>query len=298
MLRLSLPGFALAFLLASTSPPSAVLAEDRGLEKPSFDSAGVPIHYLVKGPGDAEPLVLIHGFACNIDTQWGPLIPSLQKEFKVIALDCRGHGSSGKPHDPKMYGVEMVEDVARLLDHLKIERAHIAGYSMGGTIALALAVRHPQRVRSLVLGGSGAWEAGREKLMLEVAESLENGRGLGPLLTWLTPPGKKLPPETIKLLDRLVLSQNDPLALAAVIRGALGSHGLTTLDERIGGIRAPILAVIGADDPLRPSVDRLKQLARQTKVVVIDHADHMTAPLRPEFLAAMQEFLGRMTSDR
>jgi pimeloyl-ACP methyl ester carboxylesterase len=87
-------------------------ADDAGVKKPSFDSAGVPIHYLVTGRDDGEPVVLIHGFAGNIEREWTPIIAALKKDYKVIALDCRGHGGSGKPHDPKKYGIEMVNDVA------------------------------------------------------------------------------------------------------------------------------------------------------------------------------------------
>ena len=119
--------------------------EGRGArpEQPSFDSDGVPIHYLVTGRAEGEPVVLIHGFAGNIETG-GQVIAVLQKDYKVIALDCRGHGGSGKPHDPAKYGVEMANDVARLLDHLKIDKAHVVGYSMGSGIALNFAVHHPE----------------------------------------------------------------------------------------------------------------------------------------------------------
>src|SRR5689334_3905667 len=81
-----------------------------GAEDRFFDSKGVKIHYTVEGQG--EPVVLIHGFAANIQFQWGlPGIRSaLAKQYRVIALDCRGHGQSGKPHAPSMYGMEIVED--------------------------------------------------------------------------------------------------------------------------------------------------------------------------------------------
>jgi pimeloyl-ACP methyl ester carboxylesterase len=99
-----------------------------GLKEPSFDSAGIPIHYMVLGKKDGEPVLLIHGFTGTIETQWAPVIKALATDYRVIALDCRGHGGSGKPHDPKQYGIEMVKDAVRLLDHLKIDKAHVAGY--------------------------------------------------------------------------------------------------------------------------------------------------------------------------
>jgi pimeloyl-ACP methyl ester carboxylesterase len=120
-----------------------------------FDSNGVRIHYTVEGAG--EPLILIHGLAANADLNWrrAGINALLRKDFQVIAFDCRGHGLSDKPHEKEQYGPEMVHDVTRLMDHLKIEKAHVAGYSMGGFIALELAMRYPERVRSVALCASG-----------------------------------------------------------------------------------------------------------------------------------------------
>ena len=87
----------------------------------TFDSDGTEIYYTVQGEG--TPIVLIHGFSASAATNFGApgIIKGLASDFKVIALDCRGHGKSGKPHDPKKYGVQMIEDVINLLDHLEIE---------------------------------------------------------------------------------------------------------------------------------------------------------------------------------
>jgi pimeloyl-ACP methyl ester carboxylesterase len=85
---------------------------------------------IVTGRENGEPVVLIHGFASNIEAQWTPVIGALKKDYKVIAMDIRACGGSGKPHDSKKYGIEMMNDVARLLDHLKIDKAHIVGYSV------------------------------------------------------------------------------------------------------------------------------------------------------------------------
>jgi len=82
----------------------------------------VPIHYIVTGREDGEPVVLIHGFTASIDRQW-PLVIDASRRTTRSSHDCRGHGGSGKPHDPKKYGIEMINDVARLLDHLKIDKA-------------------------------------------------------------------------------------------------------------------------------------------------------------------------------
>ncbi len=212
----------LCLAVCSYLTPAIAVAQEAGLQQPSFDSEGVPIHYIVTGPEDGEPVVLIHGFAGSIEPQWAQVIAALKKDFQVIALDCRGHGGSGKPHDPKKYGVEMADDVARLLDHLKIDKAHVVGYSMGSSIALSFAVHHPQRVRTVTLGGTGV-KNGQEDLILAVADSLEKGNGLGPLIIALTPKNQPKPtPETLKFIDKVVFSVNDAKALAAVARGAAG----------------------------------------------------------------------------
>ena len=120
-----------------------------------FDSAGVKIHYEIQGQG--EPIILIHGYIADHNMNWKApgIMQELAKRRKVIAIDCRGHGKSGKPHDPEKYGAEMANDVIRLMDHLKIEKAHVGGYSMGAFITCKLMADHPERLRSAAMGGAG-----------------------------------------------------------------------------------------------------------------------------------------------
>ncbi len=123
----------------------------------SFDSDGVEIAYIDEGEG--EPLLLIHGFASNVAANWvdpGWVRTLTQSGRRVIAYDNRGHGRSEKLYDPDVYGAPlMAEDGRRLLDHLGITRADVLGYSMGARIAAFLTLAHPERVRSLILGGLG-----------------------------------------------------------------------------------------------------------------------------------------------
>ena len=123
----------------------------------SFDSDGVEIAYLDEGEG--EPILLIHGFASNLEANW--IAPNWVRTLteagrRVIAYDNRGHGESEKLYDPELYGAPtMAEDARRLLDHLDIERADLLGYSMGARINVFLTFAHPKRVRSVVFGGLG-----------------------------------------------------------------------------------------------------------------------------------------------
>jgi pimeloyl-ACP methyl ester carboxylesterase len=262
----------------------------RGAEEGFFDSNGVKIHYLVEGQG--EPVLLIHGFTANIQGQWAApgVIKALAADYRVIALDNRGHGQSGKPHDPKQYGTEMVEDAVRLLDHLKIDKAHVVGYSMGGTIACKLLVSHPDRLLSVTLGGSGGIREGAVPRRYEaLADSLEQGKGFGPLVEALTPAGRPRPTEEqLQQINRRLEASNDTKALAAVIRGL---KELAVAEDKLKANRVPTLALIGEIDPLKKGVDDLEGRLANFRAVVIDGADHMTAFARPEFIKELKGFL-------
>ncbi|CAN5518985.1 alpha/beta hydrolase [soil metagenome] len=116
---------------------------------------GVKIHYLLLGTG--TPVVLIHGYTANAEANWfrNGIAQALAKNHMVVALDCRNHGKSDKPQ-PNGFG--SADDVIELLDHLKITKAHIHGYSMGGAIVGQLMARVPDRFLSAGFGGSGVAE--------------------------------------------------------------------------------------------------------------------------------------------
>jgi pimeloyl-ACP methyl ester carboxylesterase len=110
------------------------------------------MYYEVHGEG--EPLALIVGLGTDI-SEWGAIIDGLAQRYQVIAFDNRGAGRTDKPNQP--YTVEeMADDTDGLLRALGVERAHILGVSLGGRIALALALNHPERVARLVLVSTSA----------------------------------------------------------------------------------------------------------------------------------------------
>ena len=120
---------------------------------PFADNAGVPIHYQVEGSG--PPLVLQHGFTDSLESwaQYG-YVAALRADFRVIRIDARGHGASGKPHDPAAYTLDRrTADVTVVLDVLGIAKADFWGYSMGAWIGFGMAKYAPGRVERLVLGG-------------------------------------------------------------------------------------------------------------------------------------------------
>jgi pimeloyl-ACP methyl ester carboxylesterase len=253
-----------------------------------FESGGVKIHYIVEGKG--EPVVLVHGYAASIAANWaGPgVIKALAENYQVIALDNRGHGQSDKPHDAASYGGKMADDVVHLMDHLKIKKAHIVGYSMGGFITESLETTHPNRFITATLGGAGWADQSQTAALNGLADSLEQGKGIGPLIIALNPPGA--PPPTaqqMEMTNKMFMASNDPLALAAVAR----AHFPPVDEKKIRSNKIPTLALIGENDPLKAGVDQLKTMMPNLTVVVIPKATHMTAFASPVFITSLKSFL-------
>jgi pimeloyl-ACP methyl ester carboxylesterase len=274
----------LVVLLAAASVAGA--APQQG----QFLSNGVKIHYITQGQG--EPVILIHGFSASAYLNWvmPQVFDKLSKHYQVIALDNRGHGQSGKPHEIDKYGPEMVEDVVRLMDHLKIEKAHIIGYSMGGFITEKLIVTHPERILSAVVGGAGWSRREDDHSVIElVAKSLEAGTGIAPLMKALTPPGQPIPTdEQLKARNQLIMANNDPKALAACMRGMLN---LEITRQQLEQNKVPVLAIIGEKDPLKTGVDNMTGVLANLKVVVVKKGDHMSTFQSSKFMDAVTEFL-------
>lgn len=224
-----------------------------------FDSKGVKIHYLVAGQG--EPVVLIHGLYSTAAINWQlpGTVRLLSESYQVIAPDVRGHGQSGKPDKESEYGVELVEDVVRLLDHLHIEKAHIVGYSMGGMITMKLAVLHPDRVRSIVLGGMG-W--------------LRDGSGLAGF--WSHVP------------ERQQQRAETPNALLRT----LGQLAIT--EDELKAIRLPVSVLVGDRDPVKAMyVVPLERVRPEWPVSEIDGAGHFLCIVKPQFKEELKRQLDR-----
>jgi pimeloyl-ACP methyl ester carboxylesterase len=279
----------LAIVLSFLFIPSS-LAEDS-----FFDSDGTKIHYVVEGKG--EPLLVIHGFAGSIQPMTDAF-KNLSNNFQVIAMDCRGHGQSEKPHDLDAYGMNMIKDQIRLLDHLK--RAHVFGYSLGGAIAMGVVGFYPERVLSAIVGGAGWVPPGQVREITglnwnDFADSLEQGKGIAPLLLAQIPGGQPKPtPEQLEMVNKAFMATQDPLALAAIIRNFVPSPS----EAQIRSNKIPVLALIGEKDFGKKDVDRLNGLMPNLKIVVIPNASHGTAPADPLFIKSLNDFLLENSSSK
>ena len=117
---------------------------------------GIAVHYAIWGEGPA--LILLHGGLGNME-YFGGQVGEFAKHYKVIAMDSRGHGQSTRNADPYSYGL-MANDVVALMDHLKIDKASIVGWSDGGIIGIDIAINHPQRLDKVFAFGANTNVAG------------------------------------------------------------------------------------------------------------------------------------------
>ena len=281
----------LVFVLLSVFACSAP-AQDR-----FFDSGGVRIRYVDHGAG--APVVLVHGFTGSIERSWidTDVLPDLARDYRVIAFDLRGHGKSDKPHDPMAYE-DLAVDVIRLMDHLKLQQAHLVGYSLGGIILAKLLTTHPARFASAVLGGAAYRRSqGEDADRATEAAAREIEAGLYRALVVSTAPTDEPPPDedAIRRRSREISRESDLLAHAALMRAR---RALLVTDAEIAAVRVPALAVVGSADPAAPRVKAMPKRWPGLEVEVVDGAAHPTVharglPRSREFAAAIRRHIAR-----
>lgn len=248
-----------------------------------FVKNGLKLAFFDEGDPSGPPVLLIHGFASTAIANWvnpGWLKTLGEAGYRVIAIDNRGHGSSDKLYDADVYHPWiMAEDAVALLDHLGIAEAHVMGYSMGARVATFMAIAHPDRVRSLVLGGLGIgmvegvgdWDPIADALVAPSLDDVTHARGR---------------------MFRAFAEQtkSDRQALAACIQG---SRDLASRAD-VARIEAPTLIAVGAKDDIAGSGQELAALMPNAKAIDIPNRDHMLAVGDKIFKAAVLEFYQRL----
>ncbi len=241
-------------------------------------SEDAEIAYLDAGAG--PPIVLVHGFASTKEVNWlapGWVDTLTHAGRRAIALDNRGHGASTKFYDPAHYdSVRMAADVRALMDHLRLLRADVMGYSMGARIAAYLALAHPERVRGLILGGLGMRLVEGVGLPEKIAEALE------------APSVKDVSdPQAYAFRAFAEQTKSDLRALAACIRGSRQ----TLARAEVARIAAPTLVAVGTKDPIAGSAHELAALIPDARALDIPGRDHMLAVGDRAFKAGVLTFL-------
>ena len=260
-----------------------------------FDAGGVRIRYVDLGSGPA--VVLVHGFTGDIERSWinTGVLANLSTDHRVLAFDLRGHGHSGKPHDPRAYD-EIGLDVIRLLDHTGVKRAHVVGYSLGGIIIAKLLTTHPERFTSALIGGaayrrsrSARADRENEAAAREVEAGIYRALIVSTAATDEPPPGE----EAILARSREIAGSNDVRAHAALMRAR---RALLVSDAEIAAVRVPTLALVGGADPALLRVQAMREFWQDLHVQVVPGATHPTVherglPRRPEFAQAIRRWI-------
>jgi len=269
---------------------------------------GVQLNYLQLDEGggaDREDLVMVHGLATNMAFWYFKYGVPLSERYRVTLYDLRGHGRSEMPqsgYTPSIMGA----DLAGLMDHLKIDKAHLLAHSFGGVVALNFACAQPERVRSLVLADShfsagrkvqqrAEWAFGQKfqpildahgldldtsdpyfgpKMLIRVAEWQLKGYEVPKELLELVSPllgktGKRTSGEWLKLM-------NTTSAQAEMTT----DDGLTV--ERLKTLRFPIVAMYGDNSPARLSGAELLEIWPHAEFRRVRDAGHFFPTLRPE----------------
>lgn len=209
----------------------------------------VPIYYQIYGSEIAPPVLFIHPFGTHFDEARFEFLINFLADYKLIGFDVRGHGRSGKPAESGDYGLNLVADVDRLMDHLKLDDAHIIGASMGGIIGLKFASLHPGKVRSLTLLGQG----------LVPAENYQ---------TWVQM-GKAVVDATERSAEQE--------ATLHIYSGLLtGYPPLLVTESEASLLNIPILIVIGEGDERLESARNLKKIYPATNLIVAPGFIHAT----------------------
>jgi 3-oxoadipate enol-lactonase len=246
--------------------------------------------------GRGLPVVLLHAFPLN-RSMWEPQIAALLGECRCIAPDLRGVGDSPRsgPYTMDRYA----DDVAALLDALQIERAVVAGLSMGGYVALALWRRHPKRIRALVLSDTRATadtaEAAQKRLdLIEVARTHGVDAVVDKQLPGLI--GKSTRDKQPDLVERI-----RSIMVTSTVEGIVGAlEAMRTRPDStplLAGIDVPTLVVVGDEDAITPAKDAqaMHEAIPNSRLEVIPEAGHLSNLERPAaFNTVLSDFVGSL----
>ena len=248
---------------------------------PDLSLDGRTLRYETDGPRDGPAIVLSNSLGTTL-AMWEAQVPVLARTHRVIRYDTRGHGGSPLASDAGLTLDMLADDIVALLDGLGIGRAHVAGLSLGGMTAQALAARHPERVASLVLMATSAFMDARESWRARAA--LVREKGLAAIADavverWFTPEFVAAQPEVVAGHRERLLAI-DRFGYAACAE-AIGDMDLRASNARIA---APTLILAGDRDPATPvaMAEAIRRRIAGSRLAVVGHAAHLLAVEQPD----------------
>ncbi len=246
--------------------------------------------------GSGEPLVLIRGLGSDLQA-WALQVPALAKHFRVITYDNRGAGRTNAPDKP--YSIAgMADDLATLLTELKIEKASVLGYSMGGMIAQEFALKYPNKLDKLILLASSAKLDGYSRVVVQNMINIRRSNMSRDQIARSSAPfiySAELLNDTDRFERAVQATVDNPYLQQdhAFIRQAQAILGFDA-SARSGDIKASTLVVAAADDSLLPPrhSEALSKLISGSKLVTLQGGHAGVTEYPNEYNGAFLEFLG------
>ncbi len=258
-------------------------------------SNGIDIHYETTGT-QGPWLTFSHSLGADV-SMWRPQIEYFARNFRVLALDTRGHGKTSAPAGA--YSLDtLADDLHGLLASLEIRTTHFVGLSMGGMIGQTFALRHPGVFSSITLADTTSQYGAEAQALWASRVKTANTEGMEPLVEgsigrWFTAPFRADPANAGLLAAVADMIRTTPGAGYAGCAAAIAAINLT---ERLGDIDAPMLVLCGADDMATPPAmsEVIAARARKAQLVLIPEAAHISNLEQPAaFNRALDAFLAR-----
>lgn len=238
------------------------------------------LQFHVETVGKGPPLLMLHGFTGSSEN-WKPFFSSWGRHCQVIAPDLIGHGTSTAPTDALRYSMDQAaDDLALLLDQLDVAKAHILGYSMGGRLALAFAIRHPNRIKTIILESSspGLKTEKERKERIEqdeaLADRIENAGVETFVEQWEKIPLFATQSKEAREKLRKQRLQNSEIGLAGSLRG-MGTGAQKSLWGELATVEVPVNLVVGELDlKFRRIAEDMQKRMKNAEVTTVCGAGH------------------------
>jgi 3-oxoadipate enol-lactonase len=258
---------------------------------------GIRLNFEVEGPGAAPAVVLHHPLATNLAT-WDELTAALVPRYRVVRFDARGHGQSEASKAPYTFAT-LSADVIGLMDHLKLERAHFLGLSMGGMVGQHLGLEQPQRLSSLILSSTSSRIPAEAQPLWD--ERVKNAREKGmasqvptALQRWLAQSTRDSKPAVVARMTRCL--ETTPVEGYVGWCQAIRNLNIT---DRLKGIGLPTRVIVGAEDMGTPpaAAEAIHREIAGSDLVVVPGVAHMLHVEVPEtFNRLVLEFLDKQAA--
>jgi pimeloyl-ACP methyl ester carboxylesterase len=274
----------------------AAIAQETDPREGTFQANGLRLHYVEWGAPTAQPIILLHHINTHART-WDDFARRMSADYRVVALDMRGHGDSQWAPAGKYTTEDFASDVTALAQHLELRNIIVLGGSTGGRAALVFAAKNPDRVAALIMEDVGAVRPG------SIASGFAERRARGDpqfdtVEEWarnLRGQNQRTPYETFLHLARhgtrrfengKLGLKRDPAVLADLVALELWNY--------VEALRAPLLLILGSESTIvgQDQQDRFRAIKPDTRIVTIQDAGHIVVHDKPaEFERVVREFV-------